>query len=207
MTFEHIQQSWKAQPIDQRLSAEAQLAEAKKRARRFHTTIMWRDVRELIASLFVAGVFAYTAQSQPPIAAAGSYFVAAIALGVGAFFVIDRWRQRQRETSNSTEPRAALARSLDAIDHQIWLLRNVAWWYIGPLALGVLVWAGAVAATMPLPAPAQLVFLGVVVLVEIAVSLIVYWLNQKAVDGVLRPQRDDFARLLEQWEEPAEAGE
>ena len=87
--------------------------------------------------------------------------------------------------------------SLAQVEHQIWLLRNVFWWYLLPLALSMLAFFGQVAwqdAVGRLVDGSRriaewspwscIVFAGV------------YWLNQNAVRSELEPRRQELEALL-----------
>lgn len=201
MNREYITNCWQHQTIDTTMDVEEQLAEAIKRARRFQTTLFWRNVREVAASILVAGVFAYAALSQPTVAIFGSLFAAAMALSVGAFFLLDRLGRRSKTNRDVGSAKAELERSLEETVHQIRLLRNVAWWYLGPLALGALVFVVAVAVAAPVPAPVALVLVAAASVIIALVDFTIYKLNQRVVNAQLLPQRDEIVRLLDQWRE------
>lgn len=202
MTFEELSQSWKRQKLDPAPGTEDQLRQAMRRAKRFKARIFWRDARELAASLFAAGVFGYASLSQPALAAFGSLFAAAMALCVGAFFALDRLSRRSSGRRGAVDARSELRRSLAEIDHQIRLLRNVAWWYLGPLALGTVVFVVAIALSIPAATGVRAAFIALALVAVGAADWFVYKLNQLAVERNLIPQREELAALIEQWDDP-----
>ena len=82
------------------------------------------------------------------------------------------------------------------VEHQIWLLRNVLWRYLLPLALSGLAFFGQVAwqersgGWWTALAVSEVVALVVIVLAG------VYWLNQYAVRSELVPRRQELETLL-----------
>ena len=63
--------------------------------------------------------------------------VPAIIWGAG-FILVDRMRHPQRP-SKPGEPLLHCAKeSLTQVEHQIWLLRNVLWWYLLPFSISIL---------------------------------------------------------------------
>ncbi len=55
---------------------------------------------------------------------------------VGVFMLVDRWRQRRRRPAHDGTLRACTEASLAEVEHQIWLLRNIFWWYLLPCLIG-----------------------------------------------------------------------
>lgn len=198
MTSEELSSCWRSQKMDTPLSVDDQLLQARKRAARFKRTVLWRDVREVVASILVATVFIYCAIFQPPLAAAGSYFVAVISLGVGCFFLVDRLKERMKHRDTGEEPLAELAIALDAVEHQIWLLERVSWWYLGPLAVGLGVWSITIAFSAPIPVWMPLLLAWLIVGL---VFYVIRRLNRSAVTNSLIPERDSVKQLMKQWEE------
>ena len=198
MNAEELSNCWRNQKFDTQLNSEAQLKEARKRAAKFRKTILMRDTREVIACLFVASVFIYSAIPQPVLAAIGSYFVAFISVGVGSFFLVDRLRERAKHREFEETPLTELKASLDAVEHQIWLLQKVSWWYLGPFAIGLTAWSIMLGLSAPLPV---WVFVLITLFVVGPVFYGIAHLNQKAVSKSLIPERDEIKRLMKQWEE------
>jgi hypothetical protein len=96
--------------------------------------------------------------------------------------------------------RAGIEYSLGQVEHQIWLLRNILWWYLLPLGIPIALffiqvtvqvgersqdplWQTIVAAAGPMG-------------VLIGVYGFIYWLNQYAVRKQLEPLRDRLQSAL-----------
>jgi len=115
---------------------------------------------------------------------------------VGAFIVVDRLiRHRHRPVLNDSL-HACVESSLSQVSHQIWLLKNVFWWYLLPIETGLGVFIAkqvwqARHAGLP-------VMIGLVVYTLFCGVTCwgIYWLNQFAVRKNLEPRRHELEALL-----------
>jgi hypothetical protein len=93
-----------------------------------------------------------------------------------------------------------VASALAQIDHQIWLLRNVFWWYLLPMVLAIacfavhISWAARQEAGWALG--------GFVMAVTVPTFAYAYWLNQRCVRHQLVPRREELAKLLASLNDP-----
>lgn len=209
MSFDELQLAWQQQRagLPKTTVDVAVLREVRSKSRAFKRAIFWRDVREVAASLFVTGVFGNIgweahlegAVSWPAWVAAASSFA------VGMYFLIDRWMMRRRATPQGEDLRTELNRAISEVEHQIWLLRNVAWWYLAPLALGPILIAVQVTFYGPEEAPFWSKVL-IWVLIIGTTGLIDKWvwrLNQNAVRDQLEPRRQKLQSQLLEFETTA----
>jgi hypothetical protein len=122
-------------------------------------------------------------------------------LWIAGYMLANRMRHKRQSPEPGAPLRQRVESSLAQVEHQIWLLRNVVWWYLLPLALPFLAFFGQGAwqersggwwtALVILEAVA----LGVIVLAG------VYWLNQYAVRCGLEPRRRELETLLRSLED------
>lgn len=78
---------------------------------------------------------------------------------------------------------------LERVDRQIWLLRNVNWWYTGPLYVSLaMLLLGANSAPRAIVGSLTLL---------LPVGWFIYWINQRAVRFDLVPLRDELASAME----------
>lgn len=194
MNFEDMQSTWQhareaaAVPTDHRRLLHSVQAQSRTFARR----IFWRDVREVLASGLVAGVFAKMAWEAEREGAGAwpAWLAALLPLLVAVFFLVDRWWSRRRSVPRGEPLRDELDRAIGAVSHQVWLLRNVLWWYMAPLGGSILLVALQI--TLHGPEMALWWFHGIVwvlmISIVVGVSGWVWRLNQTAVRTDLLPR-------------------
>ncbi len=178
--------------------------EVRRNQKTFNAMIFWRDVREVGVSLVMVPVWCYLAAkfSLP-----WTWYLGVPALlWVAGFMLVDRLRHTRRPPGPGEPLSRSVECSLDRVEHQIWLLRNVLWWYLLPPGLAILAFFGqvgwmtreggwsAILATVGMVAGVGFVFAGV------------YWLNQKAVRSELEPRRQELQALLASLNEATEVG-
>jgi len=197
MNIDRLQELWKSQSANLPPLPEdaALLAKIKADSTEFDLMIRRRDRRELMAGLKYAGFFAVLAAAQRGDRLAWVFAAAAGCMAAVMFFLLGekalaRVTRRSRQESLMDELGAARAE----VGRQIWLLRNVAWWYVLPaqvawwlFALGVL---GSFPWTLPLWAVSTAMTLWTWYLWTGARS--VWRLNQQAVADSLEPRRKEL---------------
>jgi len=146
-------------------------------------------------------------RSVPPLGVAQQEWfylpIAGACLWVGAFMLVDRWLQSRKGPLPADPLRTCIEASREQVDHQIWLLRNVLWWYLLPPGISIGVFFGY-CAWLFRDGPAWL-FLGVpgsATLLCILVYWGVYRLNQNAVRKTLLPRRQELEDLLASLGQP-----
>jgi CubicO group peptidase (beta-lactamase class C family) len=195
MNFEELQKAWQATTPATRItiSTEALLKEVRRNQQQFWATIFRRDAREVVVIFLMALYFGYHGLWQ------NNWTLILIALGcffVCSFFIVDRVIQHKKRPISSDALKACIETSLNQVDHQIWLLKNILWWYLMPcvlplgISVGVSFWhsrhdgASAVAGWIGYILFGVFIYWGV------------YWLNQFAVRKTLMPRRRDLEGLL-----------
>jgi hypothetical protein len=154
-------------------------------------------VREVVASVLVAGFFGWCGTRK--FGGWPFFAAAAVMLGLGAFFIVDRFLQRRKERAFGSAPGDSIERALLQVNHQIWLLENVVWWYLTPglvaYALVVVHCIAAMSSHGPVPYARTMTAVGSTVGVGIATFCIVYFLNCRAVKKYLIPRREGLTRI------------
>ena len=206
MNFENLQKAWQAQDAGATvtINADQLLKQVRQHQRQFQTMILWRDAREVGVAIFLAWLFLYWGLREDDwsldLVAFSCFFV-------GSFILVDRLVQHQRRPVMSHPLRSCVQSSLNRVNHQIWLLKNIVWWYLLPTAgaLGISfvrsswhagyqgwrTWFG----------------LGLATLICALVYWGVYWLNLFAVRKQLEPRRQELETLLTETINPALAAE
>lgn len=196
MDLDDFQKAWNSQSSQTRvtIAADLLLKEVQRSERNFRDTIFRRDFREVAIGLIMLPLWFYWGRidSLP-----WTWYLAIPAITwVILFIVVDRFRHKQRPSEPGEPLVGSVKASLIQVEHQIWLLRNVFWWYLLPFTVAILAFFVQVAwrrhsgfwpVTLAL-VPA-LLFLFVI-------YGFVYWLNQRAVRRDLEPRRQELLTLL-----------
>jgi hypothetical protein len=191
-----FKQAWLAQPSQTRLTMDAELLlkELQRKQQCFTATIFWRDVREVGTCLLLLPLWLYLGvkQSSPWT----WYLVVPVLLWVAGYMLVDRMRYKRQPPEPGESLRHRAENSLAQVEHQLWLLRNVIWWYLLPIALAVMAFFGQVA--WQKRAGGWWTALAVSLVVALGVSVLagVYWLNQYAIRWELEPRRRELQTVL-----------
>ncbi len=196
MDFDSFQKAWQSQSSHTRVTIDADLLrkEVQRSQQNFGATIFHRDFRELVVGLVMLPVWFYLGHrySLP-----WTWWLAIPAITwVCLFIVVDRIRHRQWCPSEPGEPLLGCVNSsLVQVEHQIWLLRNVFWWYLLPFTIAIMAfftqaaWQRTAAWwTFALALAPNAIFL-------LVLYGFVYWLNQHAVRRSLVPRREELLTL------------
>lgn len=197
MTFDELQKTWQSHEGGFRphIDPDMLLKEVKRNKRYFESAILWRDVREAGASLLAFILFLYF------------YFVlkgnlwpllllALVALGVGIFMMVDRIVQK-RKCPKLTESFVSCIESyLAQVGHQIWLLKNVLWWYLLPPGIGLVILIVYFAWKVCNLRGMGLIFSSVYFVFCAVFFWGVYHLNQWVVRKELVPRQQELEQLL-----------
>ena len=145
MNWNDLTAAWRSQPgeslVDSRLEVLRNTFE--RRSRKLARRLFWRDIRELVAGLFVAYVLVKEA-IRKGVAGWPLWISVLLVLWVTVGFI----RERVRAHRGRTEPSAPLLAKIEAdiseLRRQSDLLLKVGTWYMAPLILG---WFIALAST------------------------------------------------------------
>jgi len=198
MNFEDLQKAWQSHDAGAKvlIDADALLKEVRRNQRNFRATIFWRDAREVGVAALMTWLFLHWAIRDRvwPL-----YLLALACFGVGAFMVVDRLMQRRKQPALNVSLKACVESSLFQVNHQIWLLKNVLWWYLLPPGAGIACFLAYLASRVIFRegAPASVIALIVAVGAVCGVAFWgIYWLNQWAVRKSLEPRQQELEALL-----------
>ncbi len=193
-----LHETWRSQEVQQvMVDAESLLNLVKRNHREFRSMIFRRDAIEVGTALVMTVVFTVFGAALN----SWSWFVmAAACLFVAVFMLVDRRKQRRRSTSNIETLATWVERDRSDVEHQIWLLRNVFWWYLLPPLIGFTcvyghhIWQAfqAEAASSSVMTILVGLFIGTCVFLYV-----VYLINQRAVRKELLPRLEELQRLAE----------
>lgn len=202
MTFDELQKIWHSQQADPKLTIDPDLLlkEIKRNKEYFESAIFWRDVREVGVAVMLVIFFLYFGikHSLWPLS-----LLALLCLWVGVFMVVDRIVQKRRQPCLSDSLFNCVKSSLAQINHQVWLLRNVLWWYLAPLGAGLIIWfsyCGISVMISEKPSIGYLLFILTCIVGTILLYWGIYWLNQRAIRKELDPRKAELEQLLDSLE-------
>jgi len=170
------------------------LRELERNKQHFEATVFWRDLREIgVAVLMVPILLWMGLHWKLPWT---FYLMIPAMVWIAGFMWVDRIRQKRRQPRPGDPLRDCLDRSLAQVEHQIWLLRNVFWWYLLPPGVAAavffghclwLAWSGGWLAWVAMAG-------------AIAVAALILWavygLNRHAVRRDLEPRRSELRALM-----------
>lgn len=199
MAPDDYQQAWQAQASQTRVTVDADLLlkELERNQRAFRATIFLRDFREIATSVIMIPVWFYLgAKSSLP----WTWYLTVLALlWIIAFFLVDRRRHPQRPSAPGEPLLPTVKESLSQVEHQIWLLRNVFWWYLLPLTISIQIFFAHVACRLAHNWPEAIGALASATPMFLFLAAIygfIDWLNQRAVRAHLGPRRQELLALL-----------
>lgn len=200
MNFEEMQNAWRSQGEGFKMTIDSSLLfhEVKRNHQYFSAIVFWRDFRECFVSFLLTAFFLYVGIKSQFLSLV---FLAVTVAWVGAFIIGDRLRQKRKSKPEPISLRNTIEVSLQEVSHQVWLLKNVLWWYLLPPAVGMVVFYSAVlrialpAVDIPIVRHSLIWIIGGI-LFAILVFWGVYKLNQAAVRQELLPRKRELEELL-----------
>lgn len=135
MNFDDITQVWQTQKNeDVVINDEASLKrEVYKKYRKESRLLTWINFQEGIPGIFVFIYFFKKAiESTSDIRAWTMYIAAFIILGIPLFLLITTLQQKKLEMQFGESTQEEIKRSIFQVNHMIWLIENILWWYILP---------------------------------------------------------------------------
>lgn len=212
MNFDDCQALWQKQPVPpphtpDTIALAATIRRVRADARAFERTILWRDLREIIAALVVTAIFArmarsHTLEGAPAWGLALAWLAIAPPLGVTGFLVVDRLRARRLRPKGAGTVLSEIDHALAGLRHQQRLLLNVAWWYLLPLATsGALVMVHPIAMAES-SGPLRLALAAFTVALLAAVNIPLWWLNRRVATKDLAPRIEQLERERRDFSEP-----
>lgn len=200
----NLKAAWKTQAAPRRVTLDAALVlnEVHRNERQFAASIYWRDVREVGVALLLVPVWIYLGITRSHLWS--WYLVIPALLWIAGFMLVDRRLQRRREPGPGETLHGSIRTSLAQVEHQIWLLRHVFWWYLLPLFVGLMAEPIHEAWLTRHEPSSALAGLAWETFVSALVVWFVHWLNQYAVRTDLEPRRDELQSLLRSLDDDGE---
>tara|TARA_R110002111_G_scaffold2705_4_gene17930 strand:- start:14000 stop:15142 length:1143 start_codon:yes stop_codon:yes gene_type:complete len=197
MAPDKFQQAWQAQSSQTRVTIDADLLreEVQRDQLNFRSMIFYRDFREVaIALLMIPLWFILGAVSKSPWT---WYLTVPVLVWMAGFMLVYRLRHKQKPTEPGDPLLLCVQRSLTEVEDQIWLLRNIFWWYLLPPSISILAFFAHTSWLLRSGGWffALISFVFAVGFLFVLYSFI-YFLNQRAVHVQLEPRRQELLTLL-----------
>ncbi len=188
MEPDKYQQAWQAQSSETHVTIDADLLlkEVQHNQRNFRATIFCRDFIEVGVAIVLLPCWFYAGirYSLP-----WTWYLTVPALvWVAGFVLVDRKRHPQQQSEPGGPLLKSVKESLTQVEHQIWLLRNVFWWYLLPFTISILAFFAHVAwSSRSAGWLAALIFF-VILFIRLFIRRLIffriyYTINQRAVRG------------------------
>ena len=202
---DELKKAWQSQAAPPRLTLKTEfvLNVVRRNERQFAAIIYCRDLREVgVALLLVPAWIIYGIKTSSPWS---WYLTVPTLLWIAGFMIADRVRQRRRRPGPGETLRSSIEHSLAQVEHQIWLLRNIFWWYLLPPFTALMIFPAHLAWRSRAGGLEAMAPYGVIACFFVLVAWFIYWLNQFAVRKDLEPRRRELRMLLGSLDESDEA--
>lgn len=196
MNPDDYQKAWQAQSAQPRVTINADLLfkEVQHNQQNFRATVFWRDFREVAIALLLIPVWFYMgAKLSSPWT---WYLTVPVLLWIAGFMLVYRIRHKPTPGKAEDSLLHCVERSLTELTDQIWLLRNIFWWYLLPPGLSILAFIIQIAWLHSHGWLDVLSHVAPTVIVVFATYAFIYWLNLWAVRTKLEPRREELLALI-----------
>ena len=195
MEPDKFEQAWQAQSSHTHVTINQDLlaTEIQRSHQTFRSAIFRRDFLEVAVAIALIPVWIIMGKQ---IGLPWTWYLAIPALiWVGGFMLFDRIRYPQRPIEAGNSLLQGVEESLKQVEHQIWLLRNIFWWYLLPPTIPILAFFFHVSwLKSDNWSVAVILFLSNALLLVVVFGVI-YWVNQRAVRKDLEPRRQELLVL------------
>lgn len=196
MNPDDLKQAWQAQADQTRLIVDTDrlFEEFRQSQQKFDATLIVRDLVEVGTAVILLPIWvAMGVLIKLP----WTWYLTMPALvWIAGYMFVDLRRHRSRPDEASEPLRQRVESSLAQVNHQIWLLRNVQWWYLLPMFVPMMIFISDVAWRAGgggLETVLVIVILGGIVA---GIHTLIYFRNQSAVRLTLEPRRQELTTLL-----------
>ena len=196
MNLDKYQQAWKAEASQVKVTFDANLLskEVWKSREDFRSLIFWRDVREVGTALMMIPIWIVLGCFGPVLWT--WWLTVPVLLWIAGFMLVDRKRHPQTPSGPGEPLLFYVNESLTQVEHQIWLLRNVFWWYLLPPSVSIMAFFVHVAWDSSGSWWEFALVAGVFALGLVVVYGWIYRINQRAVRDQLDPRRQQLKKLV-----------
>ncbi|MES2787990.1 MAG: serine hydrolase domain-containing protein [Planctomycetota bacterium] len=196
MEPDKFQQAWQVHSSQTRIAVDPDLLlkEVQRNQQAFKTTIFHRDFIEVGVAFLMLPYWIYAGITH---ALPWTWYLTIPALiWVAGFILVDRVRHKRHPSEPGESLVNCVKESLLQVEHQIWLLRNVFWWYLLPFTLSILAFFADVTWRVSKDWLEALISGGSLSGIVLGLYSFIYYINQRAVRVQLEPRRQELVALL-----------
>ncbi len=195
MSPDEYQEAWQAESSKTRVTVNADLLlqEVRRNQRDFQATVSWGDFGVIGILLLLLPVWIYLGVTT---ASPWTWYLMVPALvWIIAFILGGRARRKPGPSAPGQPLLGCVIESLALVEHQIWSMRNVFWWYLLPMAIPMaafithVAWMKAKNWSDGLTASSPLVLFA-------AISCFLYFMNRRVIRTQHEPRRQELLALL-----------
>lgn len=202
---DELKKVWQSQASTARLTLDASLVlnEVRRNEKQFEAMILARDLREVTVALVLVPVWFYMGYK---LSSPWTWYLSVPGLlWIAGFMIVDRKRQRRKLSAPGDDLRRSVESSLAQVEHQIYLLRNILWWYLLPLFVPMTLFVAHVACRSGDSSVGRWAGFAAMELMFALIFGFIYWLNQFAVRKQLEPRQRELQALLRSLDEADKA--
>ncbi len=195
MSPDEYQEAWRAEASQTRVTVNADLLlqDVRRNQREFHAAVSGGDFGVIGILLVLLPVWIYLGVTT---ASPWTWYLMVPALvWIIAFIQGGRARHKPRPSAPGQPLLGCVIESLALVEHQIWSMRNVFWWYLLPMAIPMaafithVAWLKAKNWSDGLTAGSPLVLFA-------AISCFLYFMNRRIIRTQHEPRRQELLALL-----------
>jgi hypothetical protein len=198
MKLDELQEVWRSQ--DTRIAVRTVLLlDSIREKQKHHTRSIWlRNIREGWVTILAAVYFVCSVESdvESRLQLWPFYSAMAILFGIGVFRVIDNRRQKRRGLEYEDSSFSFVECSLQNIKHRIWLLENIFWWWILPVAVGGILVIAQIIMLVGLQDPTLFWKLGLAAGIACVILGILYWGNRWTARKYWLPRKTELEAIV-----------
>jgi len=207
MAPDEFQKAWRTHLSETRVTVDADLLrkEVQLEQQNFRSRILARDSGEVgVALVMIPLWFVMGAALSLPWT---WYLTVPVMIWLAGFMLVYRKRHKQPPSQPDDSLAVCVQRSLTEQEDQIWMLRNVFWWYLLPPTISILAFFAQTSWQLRSAGwPEALMFFVLLASFLFAIYGFVYYINRRAVRVQLEPKRDALLALLTSLTEESASG-
>ncbi len=199
MKLDELKEAWKSQDTRTTVRTVLLLESIQKKQRRYNRYIWLRNIREGWLTILAAVFFTCFAESdvESKVQLWPFYLAMLILFGIGVFRVLDNRQQKRRALEYKDSTLSFIECSLLNINHRIWLLENMIWWWVLPVVVGGILIIAQIIMLVGWQEPALFWKLGKGVGIAGMILGVLYWENLWTARKYWQPRKAELEAIAD----------